>query len=108
MKNEDEKKEEGEEKYNDETSDEEIMKADILEETSDEENGQNCRGCGCFLLDGTECVLPESSKAYCSGCFEGLEEKEEVVEEVNEEVKEEENEEIKKNEESKKFSGCCN
>ena len=28
------------------------------------------------MKDGLECVLPESSKAYCSGCFEGLEQPE--------------------------------
>jgi len=67
------------EETSDEETSEEGKKVD-LGETSDEEEektGQNCRGCGCYVLDGAECVLPESSKAYCSGCFENLEQPEE-------------------------------
>ena len=81
-----------------ETSDEEKVEKVNLEETSDEENGQNCRGCGCFVQDGKECVLPDSSKAYCSGCFEELEIKEEE-EVTEEEIKEEVKEEVKGEEE---------
>ena len=98
-----------------ETSDEEgkkeIKKVD-LGETSDEEeiiedekNGQNCRGCGCFVLDGAECVLPDSSKAYCSGCFESLEQ----PEEKNEDEEKKEMEEVKPIEEcNKTIEECLN
>ena len=48
--------------------------------------GQNCHGCGVFLKDGEEEVFPESSKAFCSGCFERAAEDKEDEEKAEDEM----------------------